>query len=804
MYPVCSAQRTLLAFVLIAVSTSPTATQNTIITGSSLSSSSVTGTVTRVSSVVGGEANLPCDSRPPQRNDSLLLVVWYRDDNPVYSYDTRVPGPTGHWSDDTFGERARWVGQPTSALHVQDVQSRDRAIYRCRVDFQVSPTRNYRIALDVIELPSKPVIFDEFGKEITGIAGPYNEGGDFKLICSVNGGNPTPRVQWLQGETVLTTLAAGELHPSGSSRSLTLVVTNATRAHLSSVYMCTADNTLLSPPQRASVKIDLYLRPLSVEILSREQPLSVGRKAELSCRSTGARPPATITWWLGGKQLNSITKEQELDDRNETQSLLQWTPQKEHNGKMLTCRAEHSKFNKSTIESKLPLNVYYVPVASMHLGAKMNPNDIEEGDDVYFGCEVDANPPAYKVVWEHNGVLLQNNPSNGVILTANTNLALRNVSRHQAGLYTCTASNVEGDGKSPPLRMQIVYRPLCRKREVKLIGAALQEPSKVECEVDAFPPPDTFEWTLNNSAGSIKVDPERFTVNAKEGKSVLTYVPVSDIDYGTLACRATNLAGQQMSPCVYTLLPATRPDPPSNCSVYNLTDDSLDLTCLAGYEGGLQCTYIAEVWANEGLVTNSTNGAALWNLRRLGAKRHLKIVVYAANSRGRSEHISFTVETAPRLSPRTEAQEAWEVNWAVGGVLGAALTVAIILCLALIATRLRHRARDYEVTMQSTKNQKASLQKRSSPDDRNPDLIPLSKGIDCPPEPPQYSAVVAKSEAKNSSSCHSLARTQSPTSPVSNVTHDLPNERLNGTLRSHREVVTTRTPLLAAHQESCV
>ncbi|CAH2092434.1 unnamed protein product [Euphydryas editha] len=51
-----------------------------------LSSSSVTGTVTRVSSVVGGEADLPCDSSPPQRNDSLLLVVWYRDDNPVYRY----------------------------------------------------------------------------------------------------------------------------------------------------------------------------------------------------------------------------------------------------------------------------------------------------------------------------------------------------------------------------------------------------------------------------------------------------------------------------------------------------------------------------------------------------------------------------------------------------------------------------------------------------------------------------------------------------------------------------------------------
>lgn len=71
-------------------------------------------------------------------------------------------------------------------------------------------------------------------------------------------------------------------------------------------------------------------------------------------------------------------------------------------------------------------------------------------------------------------------------------------------------------------------------------------------------------------------------MQSKEGKSVLTYTPVSDVDYGTLYCRASNLAGQQVLPCVYTLLPATRPEAPYNCTVYNLTDDSLDLVCSAG------------------------------------------------------------------------------------------------------------------------------------------------------------------------------------------------------------------------------
>jgi len=43
-----------------------------------------------------------------------------------------------------------------------------------------------------------------------------------------------------------------------------------------------------------------------------------------------------------------------------------------------------------------------VPVVKLALGSSLNPEDIEEGDDVYFECKVNANPIAYKVVWKHN------------------------------------------------------------------------------------------------------------------------------------------------------------------------------------------------------------------------------------------------------------------------------------------------------------------------------------------------------------------------------------------------------------------
>lgn len=43
-----------------------------------------------------------------------------------------------------------------------------------------------------------------------------------------------------------------------------------------------------------------------------------------------------------------------------------------------------------------------VPLLNLALGKNMNPADIEEGDDVYFDCIIDANPLVYKVIWKHN------------------------------------------------------------------------------------------------------------------------------------------------------------------------------------------------------------------------------------------------------------------------------------------------------------------------------------------------------------------------------------------------------------------
>lgn len=57
-----------------------------------------------------------------------------------------------HWSDpNIFGPRAYFVTvSKPAALTLDGVQLDDEGIYRCRVDFKNTPTRNFQINLTVI------------------------------------------------------------------------------------------------------------------------------------------------------------------------------------------------------------------------------------------------------------------------------------------------------------------------------------------------------------------------------------------------------------------------------------------------------------------------------------------------------------------------------------------------------------------------------------------------------------------------------------------------------------------------------
>ncbi|XP_034941315.1 nephrin-like isoform X2 [Chelonus insularis] len=712
-----------------------------------LSSAAAQGPPVQIKAVLDGTAKLPCDIRPPQPNDSAILVVWYKtperssDIIPIYSYDMRSKrtDKATHWKDKNyFNERAHFVITVEPAtLNIRRVEEKDEGEYLCRVDFIGSPTRNSKIHLSVIIPPHKPNIIDEHGKTVSTIAGAYEEGGDMRLTCLVSGGRPPPKVRWWKGQTLLESKDEPGEFPA--LRRNTLVVTDLTRADLHAVFTCQASNNNISQPVSASVSIDMNLRPLSVSILSSEHaPLSADRQYDINCMTVGSRPPAKLSWYMEGKILENFTQTVS-DDKNMTTSTLTFKPTRQDHGKVITCRAENQNVEGGFEEDTWKLNVFFLPTIRLELGSKMNPDDIEEGDDVYFECKVRANPEAYKVIWKHNEVEIHNNAKKGVIVQQYS-LALRKVNRFQAGNYTCIASNVEGDGHSNTVELKIMYKPICIPDQKRIYGVARLEEAKVVCRVEAYPPPNNFRWTFNNTEEMVDVAQERYRNGTRHTQSVLTYRPVTEMDYGTVLCWASNTAGQQMNACIFHIIPAGKPEAPYNCTLTNQTTDSLSVECTAGFDGGQPQNFLLEVYDQhtgilEANITSREN--ASFTVQDLEPDKVLTMKLYAFNSKGRSEPTKlegFTLKIAEKQTVRilfTGTPVPFEITPLLGVLIGlvAALlliTVVILGALKVRSDRRTHRPGDLPLK----KTTAPSSEDLYDTDDRNPDVVPTNKDSD--------------------------------------------------------------------------
>ncbi|XP_039283267.1 nephrin [Nilaparvata lugens] len=692
------------------------------------------GSFLEVQAVVRGSARLPCNISSPLRDDSILLVVWYKNEKkPIYSYDQRLK-KSQHWMDkEVLSDRAYFQTMSEPAiLSLDNVEESDEAEYRCRVDFKKSPTRNYKVRLNVAVPPGQPTILNERNKEIQMKAGPYIEGTELKLTCIVRGGKPAPTVQWWRGGALVDSM---DVRATLDTRHSQLIVRHLTRDDLGSEYTCTANNNNISNPVSAKIQVEMHLKPLKAQILSSFQPLSVDRSVNITCQSIGSRPPAKLSWWIDGKRLEPFW-EDESKDGNVSTSMVRLTATVDDNGKTLTCRADNTEIKGSAEEDFWKLNVYFLPVLELKLGSNLNPDDIEEGDDVYFECKVHSNPGAYKVVWKHNGHTVQHNQKTGVIISHNA-LALQHVKRYQAGNYTCVASNVEGDGESNSTQLKVMYKPVCRSDQKRVYGVARHEKVQILCQVDSFPLPDEFKWTFNNSASeNVEVAPERYLSTPSISVSQLSYEPVTELDYGTVMCWAANTAGQQTEPCLFHIMPAGKPDSPYNCTLMNQTTDSLEVECAEGFNGGQRQQFQLEVYQLQTniLLENKTSSLPSFVVGNLAPGQLLKMIIYATNSKGRSDQISMEGFTLKVAEKQTGSPVQFELTPFVGVIVMASTLICVAGVIIFASLKARSRSRCVISRPQALPiKDKATLPLRShvqdlyDMDDKNPDLIPCNK-----------------------------------------------------------------------------
>ncbi|KAA0193402.1 hypothetical protein HAZT_HAZT003196 [Hyalella azteca] len=192
------------------------------------------------------------------------------------------------------------------------------------------------------------------------------------------------------------------------------------------------------------------------------------------------------------------------EDASVDSSVLWFMPERKHHGLPLACVASQEDRRLKPVTASKRLEVYYPPSAVLKPGRSVNLSAIEEGDDLYVECVVDASPPAYKIVWYHQGQLLDQNVSAGIILS-NQSLVLQRARRQHAGVYSCLASNIEGDGASNAITLTVKFAPVCRGPAWQYRGASLMEVLQATCQLDALPPVQSVTWTFNNTGEIINI-----------------------------------------------------------------------------------------------------------------------------------------------------------------------------------------------------------------------------------------------------------------------------------------------------------
>ncbi|KAF9419955.1 hypothetical protein HW555_003667 [Spodoptera exigua] len=451
-------------------------------------------------------------------------------------------GPPVHWAvAGEFGARTHFVlneSDPSSAhLVVEKVARQDEGVYRCRIDYVDAPTRNYRVNLTVIVPPEAPRIYDYEGTEILGsVAGPFREGQNVLLSCQAAGGKPPPDVSWYKGDERLAYTKEGsvsQLHLPNLSREMT-----------GTKLQCRVEPPLLQPQSR-EVTLRLYLKPQYIRVTG-SGSTRAGMDKSFVCTTRGSKPAPNIEWFINSQLIDSTLTQVEVDGEI-TKSVLTWHVRREDSGRQLTCRVSNPWFPAHTLEDSVTLDVH----------------------------------------------LIRDDPIGGLSIE-NNRLVIRGLRRHHSTVYRCRARNSEGSALSDPLTLNVLSRPECASGNVvqQLAGAPGGE-VRARCSVTAPASRDAgplrFYWTYNGTKDVLPIPAANVTVMGSTSTVIHGLHSDVDEDLGWLACWASNDVGNQREPCLFRILPAALPEPPSNCEIENEL-----LHCEPGHDGGLPQRFLLE------------------------------------------------------------------------------------------------------------------------------------------------------------------------------------------------------------------
>ena len=99
---------------------------------------------------------------------------------------------------------------------------------------------------------------------------------------------------------------------------------------------------------------------MQVQVSRSVSSFQVGSKYNLTCQVLGSNPPPATFLWVAGEKLQNVFEQESTDGRIFT-IIAEYTPEKEHNGEHISCRATNKYFPKDAIQDQWKISVVYKP-----------------------------------------------------------------------------------------------------------------------------------------------------------------------------------------------------------------------------------------------------------------------------------------------------------------------------------------------------------------------------------------------------------------------------------------------------------
>ncbi|XP_054284692.1 hemicentin-2-like isoform X5 [Macrosteles quadrilineatus] len=440
--------------------------------------------------LVGETIQLPCSVNTETCGD-LHSIKWYRGSSRIYVF-SEMAGIAR--AEGEYSERAELQYTPNSTvshLKVRQLQVADEAVYKCEITYlEVREGCQVVQFINLITLikPNSVTLFrtslakDNELKNATKV-GPLSEDDELLLICETEGGKPTPSVQWWNGSSQIHGDTEVELQ-NGQTVARKKIKITISRGDLGARYECRVQNDALESPLVAYVDLDVYVRPLSLNLSGVEHHVVQGTNVLLQCLVVGARPAATITWYNGTNPIPANSTERQMqrrlpktkvfnttDGTFDTVSSLSFTATRFENGGSLTCEATNDVMesrNEVPMRDNIKLEVMYPPIVTVY------PENItvNESMNITILCHYEANPSTLRSIkWLRNNEVIkaqeggERSPTgadeDSVDGLDGTVLTVKTATRNHHGIYTCMLENEVGvSTSSNEANVSVYYKPI--------------------------------------------------------------------------------------------------------------------------------------------------------------------------------------------------------------------------------------------------------------------------------------------------------------------------------------------------------